>query len=258
MNVAFPALLTFLLILPGYIFRAAFTRSERTQLDNRPFTSETVKSLIITIFLHTFWIQSAKLFSPISIDYHVFLTLFTAARGDLLELAINKSVDHIPAFITYLMTIYIFSYLLGLSAQKMVIKYKLDRHHLLSELFRFDTPWFYLLKGYNDEGDEADFVKLAVTVKQVEATYLYYGILEDFFLTESGNLDRIVLSSVVRRQITADDTMMNVENESDFSQQASFYEISGDRLVLKYKDITSLNIEYCKIIENNAYPLVTP
>ncbi|MCG8082520.1 MAG: hypothetical protein JAY73_16050, partial [Candidatus Thiodiazotropha taylori] len=51
--------------------------------------------------------------------------------------------------------------------------------------FRFDTPWFYLLKGFNDEGDEADFVKLAVTVKQVEATYIYYGILEDFYLTDS-------------------------------------------------------------------------
>jgi hypothetical protein len=251
-NIAFPALLTFLLILPGYIFRGAFTRSERTQLDNRPFTSETVKSLIISIFLHSFWIQLAKLIAPISIDYHVFLTLFTAARGDLLELAINKSANYIPAFIIYLMTIYIFSYLLGLSAQKMVIKYKLDRHQILSELFRFDTPWFYLLKGYNDEGDEADFVKLAVTVQQVEATYLYYGILEDFFLTESGNLDRIVLSSVVRRQLTADDAILIDDKASRSVEDARFYEISGDRLVLKYNDITSLNIEYYKIIENNA------
>jgi hypothetical protein len=252
-NVAFPALLTFLLILPGYIFRGAFTRSERTQLDNRPFTSETVKSLIIAIFLHTFWLQLSKLFSPISIDYHVFLTLFTAARGGLLELAINRSASHIPAFTTYLVTIYIFSYTLGLSAQKMIIKYKLDRHPLLSELFRFDTPWFYLFKGFNDEGDEADFVKLAVTVQQVEATYLYYGILEDFFLTESGNLDRIVLSSVVRRQLTADDAVLiSSKGTVSLEEQARFYEISGDRLVLKYKDITSLNIEYYKIIENNS------
>lgn len=252
MNIAFPALLTFLLILPGYIFRATFTRSERTQLDNRPFTSETVKSLIIAIALHTFWLQSAKIFLPLSIDYHVFLTLFTAARGDLLELAINKSANQTPLFIAYLMTLYIFSYLLGLSAQKAIIKYKLDRHPLLSELFRFDTPWFYLLKGYNDEGDEADFVKLAVTLKQAEATYLYYGILEDFFLTESGNLDRIVLSSVVRRQLTADEAIPIDDNAPASAEEARFYEISGDRLVLKYNDITSLNIEYYKIIENNA------
>jgi hypothetical protein len=252
-NVAFPALLTFLLILPGYIFRGAFTRSERTQLDNRPFTSETVKSLIIAIFLHAIWLQLSKLFAPISLDYHVFLTLFTAARGDLLELAINRSANHVPAFITYLMTIYIFSYLLGMSAQKMVIKYKLDRHPMLSELFRFDTPWFYLFKGFNDEGDRADFVKLAVTVQQVEATYLYYGILEDFFLTDSGNLDRIVLSSVVRRQLTADDAALIGNMGSTLSEeQTRFYEISGDRLVLKYKDITSLNIEYYKIVENSA------
>ncbi|MEW8624601.1 MAG: hypothetical protein AB2551_02465 [Candidatus Thiodiazotropha sp.] len=250
MNVAFPALLTFLLILPGFIFRGAFTRSERTQLDNRPFTSETVKSLILAIFLHALWLKLTNLITPISIDYQVFLTLFTAARGDLLELAINRSAVHMPGFITYLMSIYICSYLFGLIAQKLVIKLKLDRHSLLSDFFRFDTPWFYLLKGFNDEGDEADFVKLAVTVKQVEATYLYYGILEDFYLTDSGNLDRIILSSVVRRQLIADETSADEEEVEQASEALRFYEISGDRLVFKYKDITSLNIEYYKIIEN--------
>jgi hypothetical protein len=251
-NVAFPALLTFLLILPGFIFRGAFTRSERTQLDNRPFTSETVKSLIIAIFLHTTWFNIVKIFTPVSIDYHIFLTLFTAARGDLLEVAINNSATHMPTFITYLMSIYICSYLLGLSAQKLVLKYKLDRHYLLSELFRFDTPWFYLFKGFNDEGDGADFVKLAVTVQQAEATYLYYGILEDFFLTVTGNLDRIVLSSVVRRPLNADEVILSDGNPQTTTGERGFYEISGDRFVLKYNDITSLNIEYYKIIENSA------
>ncbi|MCG7987006.1 MAG: hypothetical protein JAZ20_12740 [Candidatus Thiodiazotropha weberae] len=107
------------------------------------------------------------------------------------------------------------------------------------------------MKGFNDEGDEADFVKLAVTVKQVEATYLYYGILEDFYLTDSGNLDRIILSSVVRRQLIADETPIEEQAEQP-GEALRFYEISGDRLVFKYKDITSLNIEYYKIIENCA------
>ncbi|MEJ2620132.1 MAG: hypothetical protein P8163_07685 [Candidatus Thiodiazotropha sp.] len=250
MNVAFPALLTFLLILPGFIFRGAFTRSERTQLDSRPFTSETVKSLILAIFLHSLGLQLTKLITPITIDYQVFLTLFTAARGDLLELAINRSAAHMPSFISYLLSIYISAYLLGLVAQKLVINLKLDRHPLLSDFFRFDTPWFYLFKGYNDEGEGADFVKLAVTVQQVEATYLYYGILEDFYLTDSGNLDRIILSSVVRRQLITDETFEE-DDETD-SEALRFYEISGDRLVFKYQDITSLNIEYYKIIENSG------
>jgi hypothetical protein len=219
-------------------------------LDSRPFTSETVKSLILAIFLHTIWFQCAKILSTISIDYHVFLTLFTAARGDLLETAINKAADHMSLIITYLMTIYIGSYLLGMTAQKLIIKYKLDRRHFLSEFFRFDTPWFYLFKGYNDEGDGADFVKLAVTVSQVEATYLYYGILEDFFLTDSGNLDRIVLSSVVRRQLVADEFIPGEVTDHSIREEQRFYEISGDRLVLKYADISSLNIEYYKIIDN--------
>jgi hypothetical protein len=252
-NVAFPALLAFLLILPGFIFRGAFTRSERTQLDNRPFTSETVKSLILAILLHALWVQLTKLLTPVTIDYQIFLTLFTGARGDPLELAINRSAPHMPIFISYLLSIYLSAYVLGLVAQKLVIKLKLDRHALLSEFFRFDTPWFYLLKGYNDEGDGADFVKLALTVQQVESTYLYYGILEDFYLTDKGNLDRIILSSVVRRQLSADETLSDMDESQLESEAPRFYEISGDRLVFKYHDITSLNIEYYKIIENNAY-----
>jgi hypothetical protein len=46
--------------------------------------------------------------------------------------------------------------------------------------------------------------------------------------------------------------MLNDENELNSTDDARFYEISGDRLVLKYNDITSLNIEYYKIVENNA------
>jgi hypothetical protein len=75
--------------------------------------------------------------------------------------------------------------------------------------------------------------------------------LEDFYLTDSGNLDRIIFSSVVRRQLIADETL--TEGDETESETLRFYEISGDRLVFKYHDITSLNIEYYKIIENNAY-----
>ncbi len=244
MNLAFPALLTFLLILPGFIFRAAYTRSERTQLDNRPFTSETVKSLILATLLHTLWILAAGLITPIKLDYHGFLTIYTSAHGDLLEATINNAANHMPSIIGYLMSLYIGSYLLGRVLQKLVLRFKLDRHPLLNDLFRFDTPWFYLFKGYNDEGDEAHFVKLAVTVNQVGATYLYYGILEDFYLTDSGNLDRVILSSVVRRRLEANESLQNGE--------ARFYEIAGDRFVLSYSDITSLNVEYYKIIDNDV------
>ncbi|MES9853832.1 MAG: hypothetical protein ABW170_18600 [Candidatus Thiodiazotropha sp. L084R] len=158
-----------------------------------------------------------------------------------------------PTFITYLMTIYICSYLLGLVAQKLVIKYKLDRHYLLSEFFRFDTPWFYLFKGFNEEGDEADFVKLAVTVQQVDATFLYYGIIEDFFLTDSGNLDRIVLSSVVRRKLTADDAILIEENQNPTTETTRFYEISGDRIVLKMQRYYQPEYRLLKIV-----PVVNP
>ena len=37
MNVALPALVIFLLVLPGFVFRSRFKRAERTALDYAPF-----------------------------------------------------------------------------------------------------------------------------------------------------------------------------------------------------------------------------
>ncbi|MCG7867474.1 MAG: hypothetical protein AB2733_17735 [Candidatus Thiodiazotropha taylori] len=56
---------------------------------------------------------------------------------------------------------------------------------------------------------------------------------------------------MVRRQLVADDASADQENAEQPGEAHRFYEISGDRLVFKYKDITSLNIEYYKIIENS-------
>ncbi|MCG7969777.1 MAG: hypothetical protein JBO36_03855 [Candidatus Thiodiazotropha taylori] len=57
---------------------------------------------------------------------------------------------------------------------------------------------------------------------------------------------------MVRRQLIADDASVGQEDAEQPGEARRFYEISGDRLVFKYKDITSLNIEYYKIIENSA------
>ncbi|MCG8082521.1 MAG: hypothetical protein JAY73_16055 [Candidatus Thiodiazotropha taylori] len=56
---------------------------------------------------------------------------------------------------------------------------------------------------------------------------------------------------MVRRQLIADDASADQENAEQPGEAHRFYEISGDHLVFKYKDITSLNIEYYKIIENS-------
>jgi hypothetical protein len=53
MNIAFPALLIFLLILPGLVFNSSFYKIENTPLTYIPFTSKTIISSVVTIILHT-------------------------------------------------------------------------------------------------------------------------------------------------------------------------------------------------------------
>ena len=52
MNIAFPALLLFLLLVPGFLFRTAFKSLEGEQVDAGPFASTTLKSILMAIALN--------------------------------------------------------------------------------------------------------------------------------------------------------------------------------------------------------------
>ena len=82
------------------------------------------------------------------------------------------------------------------------------------------------------------------------SSFLYYGVLEDFYLDSSGQLNRVVLSDAMRRPIESDDSNSSFTSTYSSSNATTrFYDIKGDRLILKYEDIKNINIEYLYIIE---------
>lgn len=56
MNIALPAFVAFLILLPGFIFRARFKLAERTSLDFSPFGRVAADAILWAICAHILWL----------------------------------------------------------------------------------------------------------------------------------------------------------------------------------------------------------
>lgn len=81
MNVALPALIVFLLVLPGFIFRSRFKRAERDSLDYSPFGQVAAEAVMWAGCAHLLWLAvSYQLFGH-SLDPVVLMKLLSSDPG---------------------------------------------------------------------------------------------------------------------------------------------------------------------------------
>ncbi|MFZ3323320.1 MAG: hypothetical protein WA190_13180 [Usitatibacter sp.] len=251
MNIALPALVVFLLLLPGFIFRYSYKRTEKTLLDFKPFGEATLKSILAAIVLDALW---ARVIPPIfgyEVDFTSLLALLSGAGAlDSAAKAIAKT-GHIawPIYLFFL-SLFAFAWVSGRGSRWVIEECGWDKkHRRFSSLFRFDTPWFYLFKGY-DEDITPDGVYVAAVVDIDGGPYLYIGVLREYFFAESGELDRLVLSTVVRRRLSSDrqdPSESNTAGSDDTIDSDRYYPIAGDYFVVKYSEIHTLNIRYIRL-----------
>lgn len=238
MNIAFPAFFLLVLVLPGFIFLGSYSRSENTRLDNRAFDSSSASALFIAAFLHAIWIFLASSFGK-PVDFELAIKLMTGTKlseTDTLLLASNMLWIW-----QYFLSIFFASWFLGNAFQKTVTYFFPYKDSFLS----FDTPWYYELKGFLSKEKDAQLIELSCLCDNKDGSYLYYGILEDFYLDNNGQLDRLVLSNVYRRKLSADDEDSHgTEGTKPKESDHRYYKVRGDRLILKYTDISNINIEY--------------
>lgn len=237
MNIAFPAFFIFALIIPGFIFLNSYEKVENTTIEKKPFDVSTSLAFFYALILHAFLIMMMTLFTNSDINVEICLKLLTGTKTlPETDLAIVK--DSAPQIFIYFASAYLLSFIFGKLAQKVV--FALNPYK--SSKFAFDTPWYYELKGKLSETQDAQLIKISCLVDSNNGVFLYYGVLEDFYLDSSGKLNRIVLSGAMRRSL-------NQDEDSDTDEGRSFYEIKGDRLILKYEDVKNVNIEYLYITE---------
>jgi hypothetical protein len=247
MNIALPAFVAFLLLLPGFIFRSRFKLAERTSLDFSPFGRVAADAILWAIFAHLMWLSFAFILFSRYFEPEVMLKLLSSAPANQSE-AISKVSKDFTWIAGYFGSLFLAALITPILLRAQIAKWRLDRGTApLSSIFRFhDAPWYYLLTGADfSEDEKPDLIMISAIVELAKDAVLYVGILDNFFFDSDGNLDRLILQGVARRPLSADKTKAEEVGISD----DRFYDIDGDSFVLRYQDVKTLNVQYFKLSE---------
>ncbi|TCK31907.1 hypothetical protein B0G84_9015 [Paraburkholderia sp. BL8N3] len=79
MNVAFPAVFLFLVVLPGFLFRQFFQRNEVRTFDHTPFSAVVLKALLCAAFFN----------ATVAVFVHLFG--YEIELGDVIRLLVGGS-----------------------------------------------------------------------------------------------------------------------------------------------------------------------
>ena len=254
MNLAFPALVVFILLLPGFIARSRFKRAERTLLDFSPFGEAAIEAVLWACIFHVLWILIVAWIFGRFLKPEIVLHLLSSDAAKQ-SVAIGEVVQNFREIIEYFLSIFAGAYLLPTLIRWFITQFRLDRNEaLLGRWLRFhQAPWYYLLSGSDfSKDDEPDFIAISAIVNVAGKAVLFTGILDEYFVDSEGVLDRLILQDVMRRPI--DDDKPDVPTGID---PLRFYSVDGDYFVLRYSEAITLNVEYIKLEHINQAELVS-
>jgi hypothetical protein len=253
MNFALPAILIFLLVLPGIILRYTYARGlfKWNSPDNiRPITDEIAYSILFATAIHMFFGLILYYVFSIKVKIDVVLMLLIGSFGKdskSFEYCIQSVTDS-PVYIgIYFLVVNGLSACIGHVAHECVRKFEWDWKY---KFFRFRNEWYYLLTGeincfaeYAKEKErnwKPDMVAISGVIDSHDKSYLYVGRVVDFHFDKEGNLDRILINEAQRRELGQD----KKSTDSPKKMKQRFYPIDGDYFILKYSEVKNLNIMY--------------
>lgn len=254
MNVALPAVLLFLVVLPGFIARARYKRVEQVSLDYSPFGEAAASAVVCAGLLHAAWLTIAYFGWDRVLDLQVLIGLLSPSPA-LQELAARRVAADQAAVIAYFSSILLLPYFLAPAFRALIARLHLDRGRL-APLFKFHrAPWYYLFTAA-DAAQPPDLVMVAAIVDIGKQPYLYQGVLSEYFLAPDGSLDRMVLRNVQRRRLEQDkpagpglagrpgapDGDTPAQPEGNAASGERFYSIDGTYFVLRYAEVVTLNV----------------
>lgn len=236
MDIALPAIIVFLLITPGFIFRAQFKVAERETFDFSPFGRVVGQAFLWTLLLHGLWLTLAHMIFGLELNNKTLVDLLTSEPE---KISFENLSEDITKVTLYFSSLYFFCWIVPPILRAIIIRYRLDREDTnWGLLFHMDAPWHYILSGGNLE-NTPDMVFVSVIVKVGEEPIIYKGILYDYIVDRhTGELNRIVLSGTYRWKLSTYDDAPP-DKKMDLGTL-----IIGNLFVISYEDIITLNIEY--------------
>ncbi|MBB5498773.1 hypothetical protein [Paraburkholderia sp. MM5384-R2] len=246
MNVAFPALFLFLVVLPGFLFRQFFQRNEVRTFDHAPFSAVVLKALLCAALFNGAAVIAARIAG------------YVIELGDIVRLLVGgaSSLKDLDGRLTWLnlhpvtgVGYFVLTTGLALVAafiwRGAVQYWELDRMgHPLAGVARGDAPWYYLFSGLDHPREDAiDGAMVAAVVEFKEGSFLYTGVLGDYEVNVDGQLDRLLLVQAQRRKLETD-RKYDATNDQFIEGPTRFYPIAGDVFVLRYEEVKTLNVTY--------------
>jgi hypothetical protein len=247
MNFALPATLILLILLPGFVVRSRFKRVEKQSLDFSPFGIAFTEGICWAFLLNFLWIVMLEHFSPYQFEPIIFFELLST-NSKLFESGITKVTNNINPVFFYFGSQYLLAILVPPVIKHLISKFRVDRFDSkFSWLFRFNgAPWYYLLSGTDFNKDKLpDLIYVSAIVDVAGNAYIYSGQLDEYYLDESGKLDRLILHGTKKRPILLDRTNSNDQIISPDRSNS----IEGDYFVLRYEEAITLNIKYIMFTE---------
>lgn len=150
---------------------------------------------------------------------------------------------------------FVFSSLLaaviGVLTHYSVRHFRLDHRY---RILRFSDQWYYLLSGeifefpeYGFKKKKIDGVAIAAVLEGTAGTFLYVGVLVDYWFNRAGEPDAFWLTSVIRRNIAEDRRVDNSKSTVDWWDDPRYYKIDGDFFVLKFSEVKNLSIKFISV-----------
>lgn len=251
MNIAFPAVLLFLLVLPGFVFRLFAQRREVRTFDHTPFNAIALQALLCAACANLVVAGIATRWLGYRIDIGDAVRLLVGGASALKDVASGLAWlnSHPTAPLKYFASTIGLALASALAWRLLVESCGLDcRGKWSTQWVRGEAPWYYLFSGLDHpDAREVDGTVVAAVVEfKAEGSYLYQGMMLDYEVNEAGDLDRLLLVQAQRRKLTSDrayDATMG-QHEEDTNR---FYPIAGDVFVLRYDEIRTLNVTYLSL-----------
>ena len=262
MNIAFGALMLLLLLIPGLFFRVAYLNVRYSGKSFKTtFVDETLLALAPAFIIQIlgFLFVENVLRKNVSLETIYQLIISSAAFKNFA--VIQRSLG---SFLLYNILLWVAAWLLGYFTRRFIKRFKL---HYKYPIFRFQNDWYHILRGsilnfpgYEGQTSDIAFVWLDVVLETRDSSYIYSGIVQEFFLSKDEGLDRIYLINVRRRklsddletgQMAADATTTENSDTADDNLPSTeidkrYYYMPGDLFVIPYSQIRSLNVTYYK------------
>ena len=243
MNLAFSAVLIFILLLPPIAFYVSYNLGIQAKAGPRfSFLDGALASAVFSLFIHALAITVIGK----EIRFDILLKLFGGELKDL-ENKISNGVftSSLKQFAIYNLAIFLICVFLGRTVRYFVVRFDLHGN----ELSRLYNKWWYLFNGYYldtlDKPRDYDVVFVDAVVDCHDGTMIYSGYLSDF-VCNGEELDRIYLAETIRRDWKKRET-----DEKGTGQFVNYpgepIVIPGELFAIPYKDIKNLNVRFISI-----------